>query len=72
MRLGYSGQTSDIPLVRASDHNLDYGLHRENYFRFAYEASDFYEDRSGRVEHRLETALASSFVAGLDRLVAGR
>ena len=60
---------SSVPLSRVTRSNLSYGLRGPGCFTFAYEASDFYEDRSGRIEHRLHTPLAGELVKRLDQLL---
>ena len=69
---GYSNCDFDLPLDRISKDNLEYGLRKPNCFYFAFEASEFYEDRSGRAEVRLFTPKAGEFVRRLDSLLAER
>ncbi len=59
-------------LDRIRKDNLEYGLRKPNCFYFAFEAAEFYEDRSGRAEVRLFTPKAGEFVRRLDSLLAER
>ena len=63
---GYGMEVSSIPFEHPKAHTLDYGLHRSDCIRVAFEASDFYSDRRGKIEHRLTTPLTSRFVTALD------
>ncbi len=67
---GYSRYHNDIPLASITSRNLEYGLRKGNCFYFAFEASDFYDDRSGRVEVRLFTPKAEEFQRRLDALLS--
>lgn len=60
-------ETTELPLSRLNRENISYGVRAGNVFWLAIEASDFYDDRSGRIEHRFTTAHAHRFKLELDR-----
>lgn len=62
-------ETTELPLSQLSRDNISYGVRDGDVFWFAIEASDFYDDRSGRIEHRLTTPLAREFKRSLDRVL---
>ena len=63
---------SSVPLSEVSSDNLEYGLKGPGRFFFSFEASNFYSDRSGRIEHRLRTPVAEVLKNHLDELLRGR
>ncbi|BFM13942.1 hypothetical protein R50073_01250 [Maricurvus nonylphenolicus] len=65
---GYWEET-ELPLSRLNRQNISYGVRAGNIFWIAIDASDFYEDRSGRIEHRFTTEHAQRFKQELDRLL---
>ncbi len=69
---GYSIYNFDLPLDRISKKNVQYGTRKGKYFYISFEASDFYDDRSGWVEVRLPTLKAEEYVRRLDALLAAR
>ncbi len=62
-------ETTELPLSRLNRENISYGVRTGNIFWISIEASDFYEDRSGRIEHRFTTAHAQRFKRELDRVL---
>ncbi len=64
-------EISSIPLSEVSSDNLEYGVLSPGRFFVAFEASDFYPDRSGRIEHRLHTPIAEVLTNHLDELLRG-
>lgn len=62
-------ETTDLPLSRLNRENVSYGVRPGNIFWIAIEASDFYDDRWGRIEHRFTTAQAQRLKKELDRVL---
>ncbi len=62
-------ETTELPLSRLNRENISYGMRAGNVFWLAIEASDFYDDRSGRIEHRFTTPHARQFKRELDRVL---
>lgn len=62
-------ETTELPLSQLSRDNISYGVRDGSVFWLAIEASDFYDDRSGRIEHRFTTPLAQEFKRTLDRVL---
>ena len=62
-------ETTELPLARLNRGNISYGVRSENIFWFAIDAADFYEDRSGRIEHRYTTPHARRCKRELDRVL---
>lgn len=60
---------SSVNLSEVSGDNLEYGIHKNGRFFAAFDASSFYSDRSGRIEHRFHTPIARVLVAQLDELL---
>jgi hypothetical protein len=62
-------ETTELPLSRLNRNNISYGIRDENIFWISIEASDFYDDRSGRIEHRFTTQHAQQFKQELDSVL---
>ncbi len=65
---GYWERT-ELPLEKLTRENISYGVRDGNVFWVGIEASDFYDDRSGRIEHRFTTPHACRFKQELDHVL---